>query len=206
MTQPTIVTTANYKQLALRTECDQYKAYAAYAGKDIRLLRLNHAVIGMMSDYYEYLEAKANADWVNLKEELGDLFWYIAIAADALDMELVFERVMDQDPEKHFLRELATLAYYVEKTCHYRKTVPLYEAVNAVQALCMTVCSLCAECGFNFREVLEANIRKLQARYPQKFTEFLAAPENRDRLAEAKAVENVREARAADDGVCYEEC
>lgn len=47
--------------------------------------------------------------------------------------------------------------------------------------------------GMPMDDALIANIRKLQARYPDKFTETLADDDNRDRVAEGKAVESVIE-------------
>ena len=65
-------------------------------------------------------------DEVNLKEEIGDLLWYCAIALEALDTD--------------------------------------------------------------FEAVMETNINKLKARYPEKFTEDKA--ENRDLVKEREILEN----------------
>ncbi len=53
--------------------------------------RLLHAALGLQTESAEFSDALkkhvfygAKLDKVNLKEELGDIFWYMAIACDAL--------------------------------------------------------------------------------------------------------------------------
>jgi NTP pyrophosphatase (non-canonical NTP hydrolase) len=93
-----------YIQDAIRTEADDFQAM------DIRLYedgtkRLLHSGIGMATEAGEFLDALKKhifygkeLDRVNLKEELGDLFWYMAIACDELDIE--FEPIMERNIEK----------------------------------------------------------------------------------------------------------
>lgn len=67
--------------------------------------RLLHAGIGMATETGEFLDALKKStyygkdlDRVNLKEELGDLLWYIAIAMDELDTD--FDTEMKRNIEK----------------------------------------------------------------------------------------------------------
>ena len=99
---------------------------------DDGLKRLLHAGIGLSTEAGEFLDALKKhifygkeLDRVNLKEEIGDLFWYIAIA--------------------------------------------------------------CNELGVEFEPLMETNIKKLKARYGEKFTE--AAAENRDLGTEREILE-----------------
>lgn len=50
------------------------------------------------------------------------------------------------------------------------------------------IAQACNVLGFDLGEVMEANLRKLQTRYPERFTEDCARHENRDRDAEASAI------------------
>jgi NTP pyrophosphatase (non-canonical NTP hydrolase) len=81
-----------------------------------------HGIIGATTECAELLEileksfSHGSFDTVNMKEEVGDILWYIAI--------------------------------------------------------------LCREGGFTFEEAMETNIAKLQARYPDKFTEYDANNRN----------------------------
>ena len=130
-----------YQGLALRTECHNDQAQKRY---DLQAVRVNHALIGMTGEIGEIAGAVEKwlhygnkpLDVTNIKEELGDMFWYMALMCDALNIDL--------------------------------------------------------------SDVMAANIRKLRARYPEKFSEEKAQEENRDRGKEAEAlteniVEKVRE-------------
>jgi len=75
--------------------------------------RLLHSGIGIATESGEFLDAMKKAlfygrevDTVNLKEELGDLLWYIAIAMDALETDFpteiarVINKLQVQFPDK----------------------------------------------------------------------------------------------------------
>ena len=62
-------------------------------------LRLLHAGLGMLTEAQEFLKPVLNSiienkdlDKVNLKEELGDLLWYEAIACDTLNTTFKIEQ------------------------------------------------------------------------------------------------------------------
>ncbi len=70
-----------------------------------RMVRCLHAAMGLSTESGELLDAikkhvyyGAQLDTTNLFEELGDLFWYMAILADELDFD--FEKVMQKNIEK----------------------------------------------------------------------------------------------------------
>ena len=87
----------NYIKDAIRTESSK----VFLEGKK----RLLHAGIGIATESGEFLDALKKAifygkelDRVNLKEELGDLLWYIAIAMDELGTD--FETEMERNIKK----------------------------------------------------------------------------------------------------------
>lgn len=97
-------------------------------------IRLLHAGMGLCTEAGEFLDALKKSifygkklDRVNLAEEMGDLFWYLAIAA--------------------------------------------------------------SELGVEFEPIMENNIKKLKARYPEKFTSVDAL--NRNLTEERKILEEV---------------
>lgn len=131
-TKPETTTYKSYVRNALRTESDHLQAFTRLCA-DPRKLRLIHAIMGLCTEVGElqdqvkkHLFYGKELDLVNLREEAGDLFWYLAIFADALG-----------------------------------------EA--------------------NFTNMLQKNIAKLRARYPEKFTEDKA--NNRNLEGERKALE-----------------
>lgn len=97
------VDSKNYVELATVTESSNFGVI-----RD-RLLpterRLLHAAMGMATETGEFMDALKkhvfygkDLDIRNLREELGDIMWYIAIACDALDVEL--DTVLAKNIEK----------------------------------------------------------------------------------------------------------
>lgn len=124
-----------YKKAALRTESIDFEAIKSRLLHD-KELRILHAGMGLATESGEFLDALKKAifygkplDEVNLREEVGDLLWYCAIALDALNGD--------------------------------------------------------------FESVMQTNIDKLKARYPEKFTEDKAI--DRDLNTERKILENERD-------------
>jgi len=85
-----------YQQLAARTECDQEAARQRVATDNmLRTTRLLHACLGLSGEVGE-LSAAAER-WVyyghdldagNVKEEVGDCLWYLALACNALGLDM----------------------------------------------------------------------------------------------------------------------
>jgi NTP pyrophosphatase (non-canonical NTP hydrolase) len=89
---------------ATRTESTNFEAMNTRLNDD-GLKRLLHAGIGLSTESGEFLDALKKhifygkeLDKVNLAEEMGDLFWYMAIVADELGFE--FEEVMERNITK----------------------------------------------------------------------------------------------------------
>jgi NTP pyrophosphatase (non-canonical NTP hydrolase) len=107
-----------YKQKALRTESNDFSSIKSrMAGSDS--IRLLHAAMGMQTEVAEFTDMLKKhifygkpLDVVNLKEELFDTTWYMAIALDVLEgsFEAGFERNIEKlkarYPDK-FTEELA---------------------------------------------------------------------------------------------------
>lgn len=129
-----------YQKQALRTNNGDYtqisprlQGYELKRGHTEKMVNLLHASMGLSTEAAEFTDALKKhifygkeLDEVNLKEEIGDILWYAAIALEAL--------------------------------------------------------------GSDFESVMQTNIDKLSARYPDKFTEELA--ENRDLDTERKILED----------------
>ncbi len=86
-----------YIQEVLKTEPEKFSLD--------RYDRLLHAGIGIATESGEFLDALKRAgysgkavDVVNMREELGDMLWYIALAMKALDTD--FETEMERNIAK----------------------------------------------------------------------------------------------------------
>jgi NTP pyrophosphatase (non-canonical NTP hydrolase) len=87
----------DYIQNAIRTESSHFDV----KGEG----RLLHAGMGLVTESAEFLDALKKSffygkelDKVNLKEELGDIMWYMAVACDVLgtDFETEMKRNIDK--------------------------------------------------------------------------------------------------------------
>lgn len=88
----------------MRTESGTNDAYDFPTTNNVSP-RLEHAVWGMVTEAGELGDAikrakvyGADLDVTNLIEEVGDLFWYLALFADELDV--TFEEIWDKNVRK----------------------------------------------------------------------------------------------------------
>ena len=97
----------------IRTESTKFCNLEDGEGKDYNKERLIHAAMGMQTESAEFTDALKKAifygktlDVPNLKEELGDLLWYVSIAMDELgtsyeqEMARVTKKLKARYPEK----------------------------------------------------------------------------------------------------------
>lgn len=96
--------TKEYVKNALKTESVDFEAITSRLAvhENIRIL---HAAVGLNTEQGELQDALKKhlfygkpLDKVNLAEEMGDVFWYLAILADALGVD--FETVMNKNIAK----------------------------------------------------------------------------------------------------------
>lgn len=90
--------------------------------------------------------------------------------------------------------ELGELASLLQKKIYYGKEFNQEELKQKFKDEYGDVLWYIAEglnaLGIDMTDCMESNIRKLKVRYPEKYTDFNAADENRDRTKEAQALTN----------------
>lgn len=96
--------TKEYVSNAIKTESTDFDKIGARLS-DPKNIRILHAAIGLATEAGEVQDALKKhvfygkpLDTVNIAEELGDIFWYMAIMADALDVS--FADIMDKNIAK----------------------------------------------------------------------------------------------------------
>jgi len=89
----------NFIQESMRTESSQFNDLTNN-GVTYSKERLLHACLGMQTESAEFSDAIKKSlfygielDVINLKEELGDMLWYIAIAMDELGTDFTTEQI-----------------------------------------------------------------------------------------------------------------
>lgn len=96
--------TKDYVKNAIKTESNDFDAIAARLA-DPSKIRILHSLIGLATEVGELQDAVKKhvfygkpLDTVNLAEEMGDVFWYLAILSDALGAP--FEGIMEKNIAK----------------------------------------------------------------------------------------------------------
>lgn len=147
--------------------------------------RLLHAAIGAVTEVTELLLA---TDDVNVKEEMGDICWYVAIACDELGIGfedfLVLadgERVED-DPYKAMLGGAGDALDTVKRSLFYGIELDEAKFGQHFGTMLAALRILARDEGYDMTDLQAANIAKLSSRYPEKFTTEAAI--NRDVEAE----------------------
>lgn len=169
-----------YSKLALRTESNNET-----------IDRKIHATLGMSSELAELLASDAN-----IKEEVGDIFWYLNVACDSFGftLEYVFKTAKSYyhsslRPDLALIRGISFLSdvvkrdkfYGKEETDKFKILAPLVEIARG----------LIGFLGYDsepltIEQVLEANIKKLETRYPDlRFDSDHAINRNLDKENEA---------------------
>jgi len=175
----------DYIKLAVRTE-SQFNPITGIAfTRDERLL---HAAMGMVTESGELIDAIKKhlfygkpVDKVNMKEEIGDVCWYVALACDVLG--IVPDAVI-VGPADVLCQAMA--AVYGSATCliHSNNEDTVMVSVNQVMG---SMFAICENQSFSLGEILDTNIAKLKSRYPDKFDADKAV--NRDLDKERKVLE-----------------
>lgn len=157
--------------------------------------RLLHAAMGLVTETGELYELESEQHEL---EELGDICWYLALAYDVLGLDWDADKIVEEGSEV-LLRggnPLESLTIYsselldmVKKQIFYGKPLNIEAAVSAVSNMKLALIigtDMNDGSPYYFDEVVDANIKKLQKRYPEKFSEEAAV--NRDVKAEYAAM------------------
>lgn len=172
-------------------------SYQFHANEKVQ--RVLHGVIGICTEVGELQEGlgtqilqERKVNIVNLKEEIGDIFWYMAILdrelSDDSDFNVQYNDEVGLISPEFILRELgiqsAILLDIMKKKLFYNKPIDVekfavsYGHINDYLECLMLSYNLSKE------SVLETNINKLKARYGEKFSNEKAI--DRDLDAEGK--------------------
>ena len=173
--------------------------------------RLYHAILGLcteMHEVYDAIELKDpnTLDNVNILEEFGDQFWYLAIAADELKItkqindfkvESVDNATLCNPMSKYiFIKNLRQLQAGLLDTCKkvmfYGKQLDLEvvkENIFTQYLMIRGIIELISQDPETIDSVMHINLAKLKQRYPDKFDGYKA--EIRDLDAERKILEKI---------------
>lgn len=194
----------DYVKNVLVTEAKD-KAPLVERFSQFRSVRLLHGAIGLASELAEIREMgqQKEIDKVNLKEEMGDLCWYMGIMVSelGLDPESVFRTTAIMAPTEHpdyqkdYLNQhidgmtidIGEMIDLLKKNLVYGKELNIASMQEKLFSLSCEIESALNIYGMFSSEARERNIEKLRARYGEKFTE--AAALERNLVAEREILE-----------------
>lgn len=87
--------------------------------------------------------------------------------------------------------EVGELATAVEHWIYYGQPLDIGNVSEEIGDCLWYLAEACNSLGLNMEEIMEANIRKLGVRYPDKYEDLRAVEENRDRMAEQAAAQAI---------------
>lgn len=128
--KPNQLTPDNYQAAAVRTECNNYEALSRI-NTDSGWLQLNHGAVGLCKEAGEVASIITSGlyygkplDRNKIKDELGDVLWFIALICEASGLSL--EEVMKANVRKLLQRypeKFTTEAYTNRDTEREKRAV-----------------------------------------------------------------------------------
>jgi len=181
---------------------DQYQVLASRTMKneDTQLQVILHCVMGMCGEAGELLDlVTSNSDAKELVGEIGDCAWYTANIITTLgasmdrlvadineELECSGGPDMQENPINIILSSGLSLLDYVKKGVFYQKDMDKGVMLSHTSDYLGALLSFCRRYDLCLMVAAEANIRKLEKRYPGAIFDADKAI-NRDYVAESKA-------------------
>lgn len=155
----------------MNLETYQKDAHRTCASLGSLKLDLSHMVLGIHSEYNEYIDALNNRDFINVSEELADMVWYLANYCTFR----VYDLSAFQDAEISVSDNLpyltAQLQDLVKKFVAYNKAIDQLEEKRLIAELLKSIQKQFDVHQLSMSQSLQNNINKLKVRYPEKFSQ-----------------------------------
>lgn len=161
-----------------------------------------HMSSGIIGEVGELDKAIKNNDLVNLREEAGDICWFVAVACKDNDLsfkDIVIEAENSLDSENYYYGKGYDAYGYVDFikkmviyndgviTDNYLYRSETYKYLANIMRMVINQTYWRADSGFDLMTILDINISKLNKRFGDRFSRHLA--NNRDLVAERTILE-----------------
>jgi NTP pyrophosphatase (non-canonical NTP hydrolase) len=160
-------------------------------------LNYTHMTSGLAGELGELVqcigtEMKINSkvDKINLGEEIGDIYWYLANYANMRDLDIPEDPKIDiTEPEcvDFLIIRVADLVDVVKRFMAYNKPIERRLEAEAVYDIRVALLMLEKTYELSGEDIRAKNIAKLKKRFPEKFSDTLAV--NRNLEEERKTLE-----------------
>lgn len=159
---------------------EQYVPLAIQSAKPLnsKLENVGHAIIGLLSEQNELIDAIAKEDKVNIKEELSDKTWYTALLAHSVVVNFDFfthatrMRVSDEMnfliieynlfPDYAYMYIVSKNIDIIKKAVIYNKEISEKDLSIAVFSIYFAILELMESFNIDESDALSSNIKKLQ--------------------------------------------
>ena len=173
-----------YKKLSEKTLSTEF-----HCGKQVE--NLLHGVVGVITELEELIGWN---DDVNKKEEVADIFWYIALLDRELNLNLKipsydveFTQIGNDVLIIQSFKTSSLLLDLLKKKLFYNKNIDITSFSDLTKSLFQSMCIFCNVNDIDVKSILNTNIEKLKARYGEKFTSERAINRNLEREREILA-------------------
>lgn len=170
-----------YKTLAIRTESIPQNTFGALTAEKCnslpeweamqRATRILHAALGLCTESNE--QASGNGA-INFVEETGDVLWYLAILDDELNWanDITTEPFKPSGDGNFYIGEIQDV---VKRHIFYGTTLDIERIRTSAFHIFMILGNQLENERFSMEMAMEANIRKLEKRFPEKMFTAQAA-------------------------------
>lgn len=146
---------------------------------------LSHMVIGLASEGSELEDAIVTHNKINMGEELGDKAWYLAGICTIMNWKLEELKIYSSSVHTELFHIESLICNNVKRYMAYDKE-DSEKLKNLITKYIAAMISFCKHFQLDFEVVLEKNIKKLQIRYKDRYTDEEAI--TRDLDAELNAL------------------
>ena len=176
-------------------EFNIFEHYQKLAGKTLVdkgvFKNKSHCILGLIGEYNELIDAIKNVDSTNIKEELGDMAWFIVNIMTLYDIN--FEDVqLDIDYYGHKTLRTEELLYHISELANEMKRELIFDKPivdyfqGYVRNILAEIESIAAYFRIPIEETLISNLKKLENRNKNK---GIGDMENRDLTTERNILE-----------------
>jgi len=169
----------NWEEYKLKSEKTMSNDF--HCGKQTE--NLLHGIVGILTEIEELMDWD---DEINKKEEVADIFWYLALIDRELNLNLKIQKLDDNNffqlKNETLINRCLKLSLVsldqLKKKLYYNKTINTEKFSSNVVYIFETLCIFCLFNKIDISKILEANIEKLKSRFGEKFSSERAI--NRD--------------------------
>jgi hypothetical protein len=163
----------DYIRTVVKRESNDFSKIKANLSVD-KTLRLLHAAMGLCTECDELSLAISDDNKVNIKEELGDCFWYLGLLCDACECDSTLFKPWS----KNLIFCCSDLLDMMKKHIFYSNYARYDDLVYCIDSIYSCLVNECNRFGFDPGEIMRLNDNKLCKRYGDGFSSDKAV--NRD--------------------------